>query len=389
MKALSRGEGGDLYFTREGGQVVARQYVRDHAGKRRRIRASGATQAAARRALVKRVDEVVEKSARAEHQLTTVATAAREWLAGIEHLAERGMRSPTTVDTYRYHLEASVVPGLGQIDVRRLTTGQVHGFLVGIDRDKGAATAKVCRTILSGTCGLLARSDRIDHNPVRDVGPVEAGRRKAPRSLTVGEVSTLLAAVDASPFARRRDLPDLLRFMLATGVRVGEAVAVRWDDVDLVGGVVVVDHTVIRAKGVGLVRKGTKTEAGDRRLALPAWCVDLLRARRIRRPRDVILFPSARGTWQDRNNVGASIRKVRESAGAAWFVSHVTRRTVATLLDDQGLSARAIADQLGHSRPSMTQDVYMGRRIASQAAATSLDAKLGSVVGRPDESESA
>lgn len=175
--------------------------------------------------------------------------------------------------------------------------------------------------------------------------------------------------------------------MLATGVRIGEALAVRWEDVDLKAGVV--DHTVIRVKGVGLVRKSTKTEAGDRRLALLAWCVQLLRARRIRRPRDLILFPSARGTWQDRNNVGASIRKVRGGARAEWFVSHVTRRTVATLLDEQGLSARAIADQLGHAHPSMTQDVYMGRRIASDAAATSLDASLRGVVARFDEAAGA
>ena len=72
-----------------------------------------------------------------------------------------------------------------------------------------------------------------------------------------------------------------------------------------------------------------------------------------------------------------------------WFVSHITRRTVATLLDEQGLSARAIADQLGHARTSMSQDVYMGRRIASDAAATSLDATLGTLVARPGEIEEA
>ena len=43
-----------------------------------------------------------------------------------------------------------------------------------------------------------------------------------------------------------------------TGVRIGEALAVRWEYVDLRAGVVVVDHTVIRVKGVGLVRKSTK-----------------------------------------------------------------------------------------------------------------------------------
>jgi len=232
------------------------------------------------------------------------------------------------------------------VRVRRLTTGQVHRFLVKIDRNKGAASAKLCRTILSGTYGLLARSDRVEHNPVRDVGPVQGGRRKAPRSLTVDEIAAVLAAVDESAFARRRDLPDLLRFMLATGVRIGEALAVRWDDVDPRAGVVVVDQTVIRVKGVGLVRESTKTEAGDRRLALPEWAVQLLRVRRIRRPRDIILFPSTGNTWQDRNNVGASIRRVRAGAGTEWFVSHITRRTVATLLDERGLSARARADQL-------------------------------------------
>ena len=48
---------------------------------------------------------------------------------------------------------------------------------------------------------------------------------------------------------------------------------------------------------------------------------------------------------------------------------HTYRKTVATMLDRQGLSARTIADQLGHARISMTQDVYMGRRAVDQAAA--------------------
>ena len=52
---------------------------------------------------------------------------------------------------------------------------------------------------------------------------------------------------------------------------------------------------------------------------------------------------------------------------------HTYRKTVATMLDRQGLSARTIADQLGHARISMTQDVYMGRRAVDQAAAAVLE----------------
>jgi integrase len=50
------------------------------------------------------------------------------------------------------------------------------------------------------------------------------------------------------------------------------------------------------------------------------------------------------------------------------------RKTCATILDEAGLSARAVADQLGHAKPSMTQDVYLGRKIANPHAATALEA---------------
>lgn len=59
-----------------------------------------------------------------------------------------------------------------------------------------------------------------------------------------------------------------------------------------------------------------------------------------------------------------------------WITSHSFRKTTATILDEAGPSARQIADQLGHARPSLTQDVYMGRRSKNPAAAAALDAAL-------------
>ncbi|NIK61478.1 integrase [Kribbella shirazensis] len=63
-------------------------------------------------------------------------------------------------------------------------------------------------------------------------------------------------------------------------------------------------------------------------------------------------------------------------------MSHSFRKTTGTILDDAGQSARQIADQLGHGRPSLTQDVYMGRRAKNPAAA--LEAALNTS-GRSDE----
>lgn len=56
-----------------------------------------------------------------------------------------------------------------------------------------------------------------------------------------------------------------------------------------------------------------------------------------------------------------------------WVVPHTYRKTVATMLDQDGLSARMIADQLGHSRISMTQDIYMGRRVVNGSVGSVLE----------------
>jgi integrase len=65
-----------------------------------------------------------------------------------------------------------------------------------------------------------------------------------------------------------------------------------------------------------------------------------------------------------------------EADAFSWLTSHVFRKTTATILDDAGQSARQIADQLGHARPSMTQDVYMGRKAKNPAAASALEQAL-------------
>ena len=85
-----------------------------------------------------------------------------------------------------------------------------------------------------------------------------------------------------------------------------------------------------------------------------------------------VVFPSPKGLLRDPFNTDSDLRRALDRAGFDWVTSHVFRKTVATRLDEAGLSARQIADHLGHTRPSLTQDVYMGRGLASPEAATAL-----------------
>ena len=184
-----------------------------------------------------------------------------------------------------------------------------------------------------------------------------------------------LGLLDGDEEARRHDLPELARFMFATGLRLGEALGVTWSDLDLAAGIVMVRRTIIRAKGKGLVAKRMKSRASVRALLLPPWSVELLRARRVRMGGfEGPVFPDAKGGWRDRSNVGKVFRSVREGSDFDWVKTHTYRKTVATLLDDSGASARMIADQLGHSRVSMTQDVYLGRRAGNAGNLAALEA---------------
>ena len=104
---------------------------------------------------------------------------------------------------------------------------------------------------------------------------------------------------------------------------------------------------------------------GDRTLPLPPFAVDMLRDVNPGSDRRWPLFPDSVGGWRDPSNTSRDLRTAPGRAGFTWVTSHVFRKTCATILDEAGPVRPRLADQLGHARPSMTQDVYMGRKIAS------------------------
>lgn len=130
--------------------------------------------------------------------------------------------------------------------------------------------------------------------------------------------------VDASEHARKWDLPDLVRFMLGTGLRIGEALGVCWPDVDLDSGLLSVERTVIRVRGQGLQAKSLKTSSSERVLVMPQWCVRLLVSRREQVDGKGPIFPDRRGGFRDRNNVATAYRKVRAGTPYEWVTPHLS-----------------------------------------------------------------
>jgi len=370
---LAIGEHGDITYRTRGSKVTASFYYRNLQGHRRRIEATADSKAAARRAALGQLAKAMSAGESGEYtSRTSLGDVAERWYEQVAELAESGRRSPTTVALYRRVLDRHVLPGIGSLRLSELTPARLDQFLHQTRRQRGYPIAKVCRSILSGVCGFAVRAGGLQSNPIRDVGRLEGQARQA-RALTPQECRQWLTILDNDPEARAKDLPDLTRFLLGTGVRLGEALGLHWDDIDFDRCVVHIRRTVVPVTGQGLLAKAPKTQAGERVLGVPHWLVDLLRARRPGGNAVGPVFPDAIGGYRDRNNVERAFRRARAGTPFEWVVPHTYRKTVATLLDHQGLSARTVADQLGHSRISMTQDVYMGRRAVDGVAAAALE----------------
>jgi integrase len=191
-------------------------------------------------------------------------------------------------------------------------------------------------------------------------------------------VFDLLGKLDSDEQAITDDLPDLVRLFLGTGERTGEALAAHWADFDEHRKLLSMAGNVIRARGRGKILNRGKTVNAVRDVALADWCVRMLVARRASAVNlDGPIFPSSTGTVREASNVrNRAWRPFVQRAGYEWVTFRTFRKTVATLLDEAGLTARQIADVLGHAHPSMTQDVYMGRGTVSRAGADALDSTL-------------
>lgn len=371
---LEIGEHGEISYREALGKVTASFYYRNNQGLRRRIEATAGSRSGARRAALASLEKLMSSSGVGQYsKRTTVGEVAEQWHQEIIQLVTAGRRSPTTAAQYRRMLDRHVLPGLGGLRLSELSTARVDHLLRQTFSQSGPATAKLCRAVLSGVCGFAVRRDAMRFNPVRDVSMTQADAEREARALTAEECLRWLAILDNDEHSQRRDLPDLVRFLLGTGCRIGEALAVHWEDVDLERQLVHIRSTLIRIPGQGLVTKSPKTRSGVRVLRISPWLVTLLHERRPRADMVGPVFPNSVGGYRERNNVESAFRRVRSDTEFEWVVPHTYRKTVATMLDQTGLSARTIADQLGHSRISMTQDVYMGRRAVDESAAAALE----------------
>ncbi|MDR1118506.1 MAG: tyrosine-type recombinase/integrase [Bifidobacteriaceae bacterium] len=337
---------------------MASAYYRDESGKRRLMerRDPGKGKAAA-----KLREALLAMRAQADGQLapsTTLARLGTSWLDLEIRPSPRLAKS--TVERYEYVVNRVIAPAIGAQEIREFTTGRADGFLQAYAKRSGAESAKLARTCLTGMMGLAVRHGAAAVNPLRETTKLHSDTPE-PRALTLEQVRELRAQLRSDAKAARWDLPDVVDLMIATGCRTGEALAVRWEDVDLDAGTVAITGKIARHRGTGLVRENFTKGHKHSRKQLAPWAVAMLLRRRV----DSLpggewdlVFPSLNGTPREVRTVDRQWQKHRERHPEwAWVTPKVFRKTTATLVGRK-LGVEAARGQLDHSSASTTLKHY-------------------------------
>ncbi|MBT1171358.1 site-specific integrase [Bifidobacterium sp. SO4] len=295
----------------------------------------------------------------------------------------RERRSEGTVQTYQVAVNAHIKPDIGKLTVREATPERLNAFLVSVAKDHGHGAAKNCRSVLSGMMTLAVRNGAINHNPVREVEAIEKPRKPGTAPIPPERLGEFLQAVENDARMQNADLVDLFKVMAGTGFRMGEVCGLTWNVINFEKNQIEICRQAKYINGKGaILQEFAKTHASMRTITAPDSVMHVLRERAqqaIRNNYDLV-FPSIRGGVLDPNNAERALRERRDALGFPGISSHSLRKCVATILDGQGMTPRDIADYLGHSKPSMTLDVYMQRSRSTGKSAKKLETILSDII---------
>ncbi|MDN4521422.1 site-specific integrase [Mycolicibacterium austroafricanum] len=373
---ITRSEVGD-------GRWVARTRFRDFDGVTRQVKAHGRSGAKAEAALKESLTR--RQYAGGGAGLTPDSLVGKLldcWMADVRE----SDRAPQTVDYYERAIEKIVRPALGSITIRECTTARVDAFLRAVP---AVSSARDARVVLRQVFSLAARYDLVPSNPVADAYRPPASR-SVPRALTVDDVRELRARISRWQEEQRlgpkraHDLVEIIDVMLGTGARIGEVLALRWQDVSGLDGdsrvTVTICGTVVTANKRGCSRQDhPKTKAGYRSVTVPSFTVDALRRQQQRQipSKEGLIFPTRLGTARWPSNVRTAWRQVRGD-DYAWVRPHSFRKTVGTMVERE-LGVGAASAQLGHSGTAVTERHYIERALEAPDTSSILE-KLGQTV---------
>lgn len=286
----------------------------------------------------------------------TVGSFLTHWLEEVVQPKSRY----STLRSYKQIVNNHLIPGIGNIPISKLSPQSVSAFLKSKHDD--GISAEHLRRVLRAALSDAVRWDLIPRN-VASLAACPKRSKAEIRYLDPDQARQFLDAI------KGHQHEALYTTALAVGIRLGEALGLKWTDLDLQSGTLTIRRQIQRVHGK-LQFVDPKTSNARRTIPLPEFAVKALQSLWVRQQLEDkelsgekwqdhgLVFTSSIGTPCDERNVRRSLTKILCTNGLPKLRFHDLRHSCATLLLSQGTDPRTIMQTLGHSQISLTLNTY-------------------------------
>jgi integrase len=373
-----RGNGEGSITRRKNGHWSAQYVVYTSEGRKRKT-LYGKTRAEVARKLAKAISNREDGLVFDAGSLTVTRYLDR-WLTD----SVKGTVRLTTYQGYERICRLHIKPSLGRVRLKDLTAAHVRGLYR--ERLKAGLAPRMVQLIhvtLHKALKQAVMDGLIPRNVTEAVKPPQPEKKEI-KPLSSEQARALLRA------AKEEKLEALYVLAITTGMRQGELLALKWEDVNLEAGTLQVRRTLCTATGGGFTFGAPKTAKSRRSIKLPDIAISSLRRHRKAQLEEKmrlgelfadqgLVFTSRVGTPISRQDlITRSFKPLLKRAGLPDIRFHDLRHTCATLLLGKGVHAKLVQELLGHATISITLDTYshvlpgMG-----DAAAGAMDEAIG------------
>ena len=304
----------------------------------------------------------IENSKRLDYTQTgkyTVGQWMDEWFEAYAKVKVR----PSSHQTYKGYIENHIKPNIGDIPIEKLTSLQLQKFyrllltegrIPRIESEKqprglSAKTVRNINQVISSAMDMAVRHKLILSNPTEGCELPKVEHREM-KTLPAEQLGAFLRE------AKESGVYELYYLDLATGLRRGELLGLKWEDVDLQNGVIHVRRQVARVDGE-VKELPLKTKNSYRNISISQDAVAMLTEMEAHRSSDYV-FPSSTGGPISPDSVNNMLHRVLKRAGLPSIRFHDLRHTFATLALQNGVDIKTVSGMMGHFSAGFTLDTY-------------------------------
>jgi integrase len=306
----------------------------------------------------------------------SLAQYMESWLSG-KTIARR----PSTVRNYRRYMDLYILPAMGAMKLQAVLPAHIRQLYIRMQSEgKGARTIQLVHVTLHCAFSRAIKEGLISFNPM---DAVERPRAEPKRFdiLTEDQARTFTAAIEGHP------LQALFYLAITTSMRKGEILGLMWSDVDWEKSTLRVERQLQPVSYGGSDLVPTKTKSGRRNIIVADEGLALLKAHREKQglqkavagerwKEHGMIFTNSIGTYIDQTKVSRAFKQILQGAGLPDIRFHDLRHTSLSFLLENGIPVNTVQSRAGHSKASVTTDIYGHTMARSQQEAARMIEKI-------------